>query len=191
MLRETWPNINMLAEEIYAILHSDLPLNITGPVTITNENPGQPALSLRQPAESDQPPIKVNRLPLAETLPATPTTSQAAQPQTGSSVLAATVVSVSPDALQCTIDGQQATVKKPPILRVSTPPRPGTLALAYNTADGQQRTASFDASTEDQIVVPVYLVGDVLYTAQTAAGELIDLNVDGRVWATKIPTDDP
>jgi hypothetical protein len=47
LLRETWGSPTDLAEELYAMFQSNLPLNINGPVTITNTTP-QPALTVQQ-----------------------------------------------------------------------------------------------------------------------------------------------
>jgi len=52
LLREKWPNASMLAEELFAILNSDLPTGIDGPLTIDNQSPDQPALIIRQFGDS-------------------------------------------------------------------------------------------------------------------------------------------
>lgn len=46
LLRETWASSRMLAEELYAILNSDEPLTIDGPVTINNTG-DSPALTIK------------------------------------------------------------------------------------------------------------------------------------------------
>lgn len=54
LLREKWQNPTLLAEELYTILNSDLPLNIDGPVTINNP-PGstEPGLTINQEGGGD------------------------------------------------------------------------------------------------------------------------------------------
>jgi len=56
LLRESWGSVNALAEELYAIFAMNLPLQISGPVEITNAKAGQPALTVTQ-WSGDLPPI--------------------------------------------------------------------------------------------------------------------------------------
>ncbi len=46
LLREKWPNANILAEELFAILTSSIPLTHNGPLEITNNTDG-PAITIR------------------------------------------------------------------------------------------------------------------------------------------------
>lgn len=46
LLRERWPDANLLAEELYAMFTSDVPVSIDSPVIITSTN-GAPPLTLR------------------------------------------------------------------------------------------------------------------------------------------------
>lgn len=53
--RERWENADLLAEEIYAILNSDEPIEIDSPTTITAPSDSNaPALTVRQFGNSDQ-----------------------------------------------------------------------------------------------------------------------------------------
>jgi len=54
-----------------------------------------------------------------------------------------------------------------------------------------ERTATIGAVTEDQVIVPRYLVNDLIFATSSTGGtgvsgqSKIDLNVDGRAWAKK------
>jgi hypothetical protein len=48
LMRESWTSAKELAEELFALLQSDIPLSHDAPLTLTNRNqPGQPALTVR------------------------------------------------------------------------------------------------------------------------------------------------
>jgi hypothetical protein len=59
--REKWQNADELAEEIYGILNSDEPIEITSPVTINNTT-GAPGLTINQHGDTDQGMV-INRFP--------------------------------------------------------------------------------------------------------------------------------
>lgn len=52
LLKTRWRDPNQLAEELYAILTSDAPVNISGPVTITNSS-GEPDLTIDHQGAGD------------------------------------------------------------------------------------------------------------------------------------------
>lgn len=125
-------------------------------------------------------------------------------PGTFAGVTAFFVVSVDSDFLVCRIqsdegtqdnDGDTVFVVKPYLLRNSITSRNG-ITFTYSATDTRQ--ADDGATTEDQVVVPSYVAGDIIYavpvdnglasvTAVAADGsttpEYLDLNVDGRAWA--------
>jgi hypothetical protein len=49
MLRETWSNATMLAEELYAIFSDDIPLNNNAPLTLSNPNGSAAPLTIQEP----------------------------------------------------------------------------------------------------------------------------------------------
>lgn len=65
--------------------------------------------------------------------------------------------------------------------------------MTYTYSDSQTREADDGADTEDQVVVPAYVVDDIIYcqaTNFTNIGDgvttdmkLVDCNLDGRAWA--------
>lgn len=90
-----------------------------------------------------------------------------------------------------------AFVARPPTLRASAAGR-GSITYTGVATDGQTRTASDGVDTETQIVIPSYLVGDVIYAVRNVVGGTgvtreagvavgwLDLNVDGRQWAEDV-----
>jgi hypothetical protein len=67
-------------------------------------------------------------------------------------------------------------------------------SILYTYQSGTRRTATVvgTTSTEKQVIVPRYLVGDIIYACEvedtinvTGTVTQIDLNVDGRAWARK------
>jgi len=115
-----------------------------------------------------------------------------------------TVVEVQGDYLICNprtgntdTDATRIFVAKPYLLRTSITTRD---SIDYVEVDAQSRVATnADADTEDQVIVPSYVVDDIIYAINTISGgtdvesgsqtqtqeeiEWIDLNVDGRAWA--------
>lgn len=91
-----------------------------------------------------------------------------------------TITAIGGDTLTC----GDVTVSKPPLLRNSVSSRDG-IDFTYTGTD--QRTADDGATTEDQVVVPGYLVGDTIYAVSVPRGadgiSWLDLNVDARAWA--------
>lgn len=63
LLRETWPNATMLAEELYAIFNTDKPIELTSPLQITNPRPGVPSLTIADGGFSDSVLINKSGLP--------------------------------------------------------------------------------------------------------------------------------
>jgi len=108
------------------------------------------------------------------------------------------------DYLECVpwdgvTEGENLTyIAKPPTLRGSVAARDGVTYSGVHAQNGLTRTATLGAATENQIVVPNYLVGDVVMGARNVKGGVgvsrtvagkqvallwVDLNVDGRQWA--------
>ncbi len=89
-------------------------------------------------------------------------------------------------AVQGTID---IAVAKPYLVR--------TLAswnsITYSYSDPQTRVATSGSDTEDQVLVPAYVVGDIIYVqvvnwtgvndATPSEIKLLDVNADARAWA--------
>lgn len=88
-------------------------------------------------------------------------------------------------------------VAKPPTLRASVTARNGITYTGVST-NGQTRTATSGSDSETQVIIPTYLLGDVLYAVRNVKGGTgvtreaggadvpvvwQDLNVDGRQWA--------
>jgi hypothetical protein len=62
LLRERWNDATELAEEIYAILNNDEPLQIDGPVTINNNTSG-PGITINNGGPGNTGGIQINRQP--------------------------------------------------------------------------------------------------------------------------------
>lgn len=110
------------------------------------------------------------------------------------------IVSIGNDYLICcSFDGVTPVpddlffVSKPPELRRS---RTEWNEITYEYADSQTRTATnADLDEEDQVVVPTYLEGDMIFAANNIIGGTgvldaegvdygyLDMNVAGRAWA--------
>jgi hypothetical protein len=62
LLRTTWRDVNMLAQELFSMFQKDIPLEHSGPVKLNGE-PGRPALTIDQSGGdfSDTPAIRINR----------------------------------------------------------------------------------------------------------------------------------
>lgn len=111
-----------------------------------------------------------------------------------------------PDYLVClpwdgtTLGAAVTYVARPPTLRASAASRNGVTFSAVN-ADGTQRSATDGVDTETQVIIPSYLVGDVIYAVRNVRGGLgvsrtagdvakpltwLDMNVDGRQWAKDV-----
>lgn len=118
---------------------------------------------------------------------------------TGMRVMQMEVTTNASDILTCSMrDGTTAladsviSVAKPYLLRNSIASR-GGITYTYSATD--TREADDGATTEDQVVVPSYIAGDVIYSlsivigstgvtdAEGVAVSWLDLNVDGRAWA--------
>lgn len=118
------------------------------------------------------------------------------------------VAAIAPDYLTCyafdglTTGDAPLYVARPPRLRGSEAARTfagGTVSYSGVNATGTARTATLpDDSTESQVIVPEYVVGDELFAVRNLAGgtgvtrtaggashavEWLDLNVDARAWA--------
>ena len=103
------------------------------------------------------------------------------------------VVSVGGDTITCSFyDGEftssaEISVARPYLLRNSLASRNG---IGYTYTGTDARTADDGSDTEDQVVVPAYVAGDIIYAMSIPSGgtsvenaEWIDINVDGRAWA--------
>ena len=101
--------------------------------------------------------------------------------------IAGTIIGISGDTITVDTAFGQITVEKPPALKTSAG---GADGVSYSPTGAQSRTASKNDFTEDQITVPPYHVGDLVYIMQVNTGGCIDLNVDARSWAAKIPGDE-
>jgi hypothetical protein len=108
-----------------------------------------------------------------------------------------TIASIGEDVLICNpFDGtasdetSEIIIAKPPELRAS---REEWNDITYTYTNSQTRTADDGSETEDQVIVPEYVVGDVIYAVKNIVGgtgvvvtdpvEWLDLNVAGRAWA--------
>lgn len=89
-------------------------------------------------------------------------------------------------------------VAKPYLLRRAPFEDNGRDDLTFTYTDGSTRTASNGSDTEDQVITPSYVAGDVIYAVRGVVGgtdventsatddppvEWLDMNVDGRSWA--------
>lgn len=113
----------------------------------------------------------------APTLP-TPTqttTTQTTRITGGLGPFEATLVGESSDTLEVTYEGVTYTVKKPAKLRGAT---------ATRTVSGS------DGYSENQLIIPTYLSGDLILVEQCRNGDYVDLNYDARSWCTRIPGDE-
>lgn len=110
------------------------------------------------------------------------------------------VVSVQQDYLVCrTWNGTEqgdsdVFVALPYLLRRTPFDGAARNGISYSYGDNVSRTASLSGEDEAQVMVPSYVAGDVIYavrnsaggtgvTANAAAVQWLDLNVDGRAWA--------
>lgn len=110
------------------------------------------------------------------------------------------VVSVEGDYLVCnpvTANGVDVTVEKniakPYLLRRTPFDDSSRNGISYTYTSDITRTADDGSETENQVIVPSYVAGDLIFvsnvlpnTAVTVAGtelKLLDLNSDGRAWA--------
>lgn len=117
-------------------------------------------------------------------------------PQTGA-ILQVNVVEQGGDWLKVrTWDGEtegteDLYVAKPYLLRRSLPSWNG---LTFTYTSDYEREATDGVDTEDQVIVPAYVIGDILYVVRPIGGTdvvdddtapvvWLDLNVDGRAWA--------
>lgn len=94
----------------------------------------------------------------------------------------------------------QTYIAKPYLLRRTPFDGASRNSIDYTYTDNVTRTATdADSNTETQVVVPSYVVGDIIYATRAIDGgtgvelvttqgriavEWLDLNVDGRAWAT-------
>lgn len=211
LLRENWPDVNELAEELFAMFNS-LGLPIAGPVEVSNPT-SQPGITVTQPA-SDTPaqPLTFNighQDPLYPVLTDQPYPGSL-QKRSSLIVRQVTVKEIHDDFL--IVDDPRdsgflgASIAKPPGLRGNITSAPGITSFAYTSSDYQARTATFPSGTftltENQVVIPPYAAGGTLYVIEVAHGVFdnnsttlatvtwIDLNVDGRTWAVQLPSDD-
>lgn len=75
-------------------------------------------------------------------------------------------------------------VKRPPCL-VNKHSRDGEVVRIPAGADTQARVSSNGSISQAEGIVPRYRLSDVIYAEQDQHGNWIDLNVDGRTWATE------
>jgi hypothetical protein len=100
------------------------------------------------------------------------------------------ITSIDPDSLTgIVVSGTSTNVAKPYLLRRSLVSRDG---ITYTYSANQAREANDGADTEEQVVVPSYIVGDYIYGARARSTgvivsgvecSFIDINADGRAWA--------
>ena len=76
-------------------------------------------------------------------------------------------------------------ILKPPLLRFSVLSRAAYSGITYSSYNDQTqgRVATSTGATSQQFITPLYLGGDIIYAAKDDAGNLCDLNADGRVFA--------
>lgn len=108
------------------------------------------------------------------------------------------ILEIADDYLVCNpYDGEtqlaeEILVARPYLLRMSLASWNG---LTFTYVDEQSRVATLGAETEDQTIVPQYVVGDIIYGLQGIFGgtavedddekvvQFVDLNIDGRAFA--------
>lgn len=113
------------------------------------------------------------------------------------------IVSIAGDYVVCNpYNGLQANtdssilVAKPPELRTS---RASWNGITYAYSGNQTRVATSGSDTENQVVVPSYVVGDVIFGIKNIIGgtgvklnddpiDWLDQNVAGRAWAKEDET---
>lgn len=110
------------------------------------------------------------------------------------------IVGVAGDYLQCrkysgtSASGPTVSVAKPYLLRKTPFNGASRNGISYSYTSDVSRTASLSGETETQVVVPSYVVGDIIYAIKGVVGGVgvtltagtiswLDLNVDGRAWA--------
>lgn len=109
----------------------------------------------------------------------------------GSGIRLLTYRSSSGDSMICwDANSQNITVAKPYLLRRTPFDGLTRSGISYAYSSDIARTATLDATTESQVIVPSFVTGDLLFVADEISGgtgvdgvSLIDLNVDGRAWA--------
>lgn len=193
MLREDpWKSVNELAEELYAIFNSDLPVTIDGPLTVDN-NTDQPGVVVNQFGGSEQA-LAVNVGDINSEVGGVDNDGEPTEAESGTglpapteegggTVFEATITAINNDNLSCTIDGGAVTVLKPPTLRsTATPP----VGVTYVMVDAQTRTATDGTFTETHVIIPPYAVGGTIYVALVGS-TYVDLNIDSRAWAKQFP----
>jgi hypothetical protein len=91
--------------------------------------------------------------------------------------------------------GESFAAAKPYLLRTSPFDGGSWNGVSYSYASVSARTATLGGDSEDQVIVPAYVPGDLLYVARLGAGgssvtddagapvDWIDLNLDARAWA--------
>lgn len=109
------------------------------------------------------------------------------------------IASISGDFLVCNPyngteadDTQEIIVARPWLLRRSMTSRN---SITFSYSSDQARTATSGATTESQVIVPSYIVGDIINAARNVAGgtgvtfgtnttvEWLDANESARAWA--------
>lgn len=216
LLSPDWENIGLPAamETVWAVLRAATLANIQAPLTINNPNPDQPAIQVNTPDEDTKDPapkIKITKITQPDiVIPLTDLGSGGGG--TGTSARLVTIKTIKKDSLivddPADPDFQGITIAKPPALwATQTAVAPVLSYTLTDTTGGQARTANLaDDVTEEQVVVPAYREKDKLVIMQLpvpvvidGSSELplsanitwIDMNVDARAWASKVPADDP
>lgn len=148
--------------------------------------------AINQLAGAIQPPRQTVSQP---TLPA---------PNAGTAVRQMEVIEVGGDFLVCqprdfvAASGATVFVAKPWLLRRSPFEDQTRDGITFTYTSDSERTADDGADTETQQVTPSYVAGDVIYAARNINGRILiqdsqsetiqaawlDLNVDGRTWAS-------
>lgn len=59
LLRESWGNATLLAEELYAMFQNDIPISHSAPVTFSNFNSARPALTIDTNTNTGVPPLQL------------------------------------------------------------------------------------------------------------------------------------
>lgn len=103
-------------------------------------------------------------------------------------IMALGITAIQADYLECINAGEAAiNVARPWLLRADTLSWNG---FTYSKINAQTRVATLGADTETQVVVPAYVVGDIIWALNVQDGTGVedalawmDLNFDARAWA--------
>jgi hypothetical protein len=215
LLAPDWENLGLGAamETVWTILRNARLENVQAPIPISNPN-NLPILEIGGQPPADTPFILViNKKGIPPTEPASYPLPLGAPGGKGATPISSRLVTIKKVQLDTLVvfdpadpDFQNILVAKPFVLQSLAPAYDPV--TDYSVTDGnsaQARTANLKSGdSEDQVVLPIYQPGDRIYILNlpvpvvvVGSSELtlylpvtwVDLNVDARVWAVHIPTE--